>query len=189
MPYTITVPQNAEPGGHFGVVFFKATAQGASSGSLKVGTQVGMLVLIKIPGNHLEKGRILDFSVPAFLQGPPVPFEIKFENTGTVHFEPKGEMSIKNMFGKEVARVPLLGQVVLPTSIKTLKYTWNPQGFLFGRYSATATLFDGDGNALTSGTVGFWIVPVWYIVSFLVFLIALYLILRYLKRHVRVSLE
>ncbi len=57
IPYTIAAPRNAEPGGHFGVVFFKATRPG--TGSLKVGTQVGMLVLVAIPGNHLQKGNIL----------------------------------------------------------------------------------------------------------------------------------
>src|SRR5947209_6267020 len=65
--YTIKAPQNAEPGGHFGVAFFKATNANLAPSELKVGTQVGMLILVSIPGNHLEKGNILDFSAPKFI--------------------------------------------------------------------------------------------------------------------------
>ena len=100
IPYTIIAPANAEPGGHFGVVFFKATQPGAA-GSLKIGTQVGVLVLVAIPGNHLQKGKILDFAAPGFIQAGPVPFTIKFENTGTVHFEPKGVITITKCLGKK----------------------------------------------------------------------------------------
>jgi hypothetical protein len=189
IPYSIDVPIDAEPGGHFGAVFFKATQVGGTTGSLKVGTQVGMLVLIAIPGNHLEKGQILDFTAPAFLQSGPVPFSIQFENTGTVHFEPKGSIVITNMLGQKAAEVPLGGQVVLPTSVKLLRFDWAPVGFLFGRYGATATLYDGEGDALTASTIHFWVIPVWYVVGFLIALVVIYFVLRYLRRHLRIELK
>ena len=189
IPYTIVAPKNAEPGSHLGVILFKATPSGGESGSLKVGTQVGTLVLIAIPGNHLEKGNILDFTVPLFMQSGPVPFDIKFENTGTVHFEPKGSIVIRNMFGTKVAEVPITGEVALPTSVKDLRFYWNVGTFALGRYTASATIYDGDGNALTSKEVSFWIVPVWYILGFLVVVAAIYLLLRYIKRHVRLTLQ
>jgi hypothetical protein len=77
--YTIHAPANAEPGGHFGVAFFKAVP-GTATGSLRVGTQVGVLIFVTIPGNHLQKGVIRDFAVPAFVQGGPVPFTMNFEH-------------------------------------------------------------------------------------------------------------
>jgi hypothetical protein len=189
VPYTITAPKNAEPGSHLGVILFKATPAGVQVGSLKVGTQVGTLVLIAIPGNHLEKGNILDFTVPAFQQSGPVAFDIKFQNTGTVHFEPKGSIIIRNMFGTKVAEVPVTGEVVLPTSVKDLKFSWDAGTFAIGRYTAAATIYDGDGNALTTKSVSFWIVPVWYILGFLLVLVLIYLLLRYLKRHVKLTLQ
>jgi hypothetical protein len=36
--------------------------------------------------SHLQKGELLQFSGKRFVQGGPVPFQIRFENTGTVHF-------------------------------------------------------------------------------------------------------
>lgn len=189
IPYTINAPSNAEPGGHYGVVLFNATPKGGATGSLKVGTQVGMIVLIAIPGNHLEKGTILDFSAPAFLQHGPVPFSIKFQNTGTVHFEPKGSIVITNLLGQKAAEVPITGQVVLPTSIKNLSFQWNPSGFSIGRYKAVASVVDGEGNTLTSQEVGFWIVPVWYVLGFVVMLVLLYMVLRFVRKHVRISVK
>jgi hypothetical protein len=189
IPYTIAAPANAEPGGHYGVVLFNATPQGGATGSLKVGTQVGMIVLIAIPGSHLEKGNILSFTAPAFLQRGPVPFNIKFQNTGTVHFEPKGSIVITNLLGQKAGEVPITGQVVLPTSIKDLSFTWDANNFSIGRYQAVATVVDGDGNVLTSQAVSFWIVPVWYVLGFIAVLMLLYLLIRYLRKHVRISVK
>lgn len=188
IPFSIEPPANAEPGGHFGVVLFKSTPAGGTVGSLKVGTQVGMLVLITIPGSHLEKGTILSFTAPAFQQSGPIPFTLQFENTGTVHFEPKGEITISNMFGQLAGKVPVTGQVVLPTSIKDLGFSWEAGPFSIGQYRAVATLYDGEGNTLTSKEVQFWIVPVWYIVGFILTLVVIYFIFRYIKRHVRISI-
>jgi len=189
IPYTITAPINAEPGGHYGVMLFKATPAGTTTeGSLKVGTQVGMTVLISIPGNHLEKGNIIDFTAPGFVQHGPVPFSMTFQNTGTVHFEPKGSIVITNMLGQKAAEVPITGDVVLPTSIKKLNtFYWNSNIFNIGRFSAVASVKDGDGNVLTSKEVHFWIIPVWYVIAFIVGLFLIYLLLRFIRKHVRIS--
>ncbi|HUO50240.1 MAG TPA: hypothetical protein VMU25_01585 [Candidatus Paceibacterota bacterium] len=187
IPYTITAPQDAEPGGHFGAVFFKATGSGQSS--IKVGTQVGMLVLVAIPGSHTESGNILSFTAPAFLQQAPVPFTMKFQNTGTVFFEPRGTIDITDMFGRTVANLPIQGEVVLPTTIKTMEFDWNVSGFLLGKYTAVATIIDGEGNKMTTSAVSFWVVPVWYILAFLVVLIVIFFVLRFLKRRVKISVS
>ncbi len=189
VPYTITVPVNAEPGSHFGVAFFKATKVSELTSALKIGTQVGVLVFITVPGNHLQKGNILDFTAPRFQQYGPIPFIMKFENTGTVHFEPKGEISIKNMFGKEIAQVPIGGEVILPTGIKDLKFNWNVTGFLLGYYRAVANVRDGDGTLLSSKEVGFYVIPVWYILAFLIGLIIIFFIIRFLKKRLKISIS
>lgn len=185
--YTINAPANAEPGGHFGVVLFKATPHVEGGGSIQVGTQVGMLVLVAIPGSHTEAGRIVSFSAPVFLQTGPVPFTLNFENTGTVHFEPRGKITIRNMFGHEVANVPIEGVVVLPSSIKKMEFDWNVSGFLFGRYSAHADIVDGSGTTIATADTSFWVIPVWYTLAFVLVLIVIFLILRFIKRRVRIT--
>ena len=189
IPYTVRAPLNAEPGGHYGVLFFKASRLDANGGQLQVGTQVGILVLVTIPGNHLQKGKILDFKAPEFTQSAPVPFTIKFENTGTVHFEPKGKIIIKNIFGRKVAEVPVEGQVVLPTGIRDLTAEWDTTALLLGRYTAELSLLDGEGSVITAESVKFYVVPVWYIVEFIAGLILAYLALRYVRRKVKINIS
>jgi len=139
--YTIQAPPNAEPGSHFGVAFFRAT-EFKEGQQLKIGTRVGMLIFVTVPGNFLQKGNIIDFAAPRFLQKGPVDFDISFENTGTVHFEPKGEITITNLFGNEVGVVPVQGQAVLPTGSRILDATWVVSGFLLGKYTAVLSIKD-----------------------------------------------
>ncbi len=186
--YTITAPADAEPGSHFGVAFFKAVPPG-STGPLRIGTQVGVLIFVTIPGNHLQKGKILDFSAPSFVQGGPVNFTMKFENTGTVHFEPKGTITIRNMFGQVAGIVPIEGQVVLPTGIKDLTFTWQPKGIIMGGYTAAATVVDGEGEELTSSSISFYAAPIWYLLSFFITIIVIYVLIRFVRKRVSFSVS
>ncbi len=189
IPYTITAPDNAEPGSHFGVAFFKASELQEGDQQLKVSTQVGVLIFVTIPGSHLQKGKILDFSSPKFIQKGPVNFKIKFENTGTVHFEPKGSIKITNIFGKEVGEVPVQGQVVLPTGVRDLAAQWNAGSFLLGRYKAELSIIDGESNILTAESIAFYAFPVWYILGFLLTIAVLFFILKFLRSRLKISVS
>jgi hypothetical protein len=189
IPYTIDAPLNAEPGSHFGVAFFKATELGEEGKQLKVGTQVGMLIFVTIPGNFLQKGKILDFSSQKFVQKGPVNFKIKFENTGTVHFEPKGEIKITNIFGKEVGSIPVAGQAVLPTGVRDLDAQWNISGFLLGRYKAALSMTDGEGNELTADSISFYAFPIWYLLGFILSVIVLFYGLKFLRNRLNISVS
>lgn len=188
IPYTIVAPENAEPGSHFGVAFFKAVDQADADKQLKVGTQVGTLIFVTVPGNHLQKGDVLDFTGPGFAQKAPITFTTRFENTGTVHFEPKGSIRIRNLFGNTVTEVPVEGQVVLPTGIKDLRTTFETDDFLLGRYVATLQLFDGEGNELASKEHVFYVFPIWYGIAFLVVLALLFFLIRFLSTRVHISI-
>ena len=186
--YTIKAPANAEPGGHFGVALFKAT-EIKEGQQLKVGTQVGMLILVTVPGSRLEKGNVLDFSGPLFVKKSPINFTIKFENTGTVHFEPKGAITIANMFGKEIGSVVVGGQAVLPTGVRDLAASVNFDGVLLGRYTAVLKMFDGEGNELATRSIAFYAFPLWYVLTFFATIIVLFFGIRFLKKNVRISIS
>ena len=189
IPYTITAPANAEPGSHFGVMFFKAVNAADASSQIKVGTQVGVLVFVTVPGNYKMTGEIKDFKAPQFVQGKTVPFTLNFANTGTVHFEPKGSIVITSMFGSKVGEVPIEGEVVLPTGQKNMSFPWTVNGLLLGRYSAVATVFDGSGKALTSETIHFYAFPIWYIASFLALLLVLFFLIKIFKSKIKISIN
>ncbi len=186
--YTIKAPPDAEPGSHFGIAFFTAKEKD-ESGMLKIGTRLGMMIYVTVPGNFLQKGKILKFEGPVFVQGGPVNFKIKFENTGTVHFEPKGGIKITNIFGKEVGNVPIEGQTVLPTGIRDLAAQWNVSSFLLGRYRAEISIKDGEGNILTSDSVAFYAFPLWYLLIFIIAVVALFFGLKFLKKKIKISIR
>ncbi len=187
--YTIKAPASAEPGSHFGVLFFKATRAEDAESQIKVGTQVGVLVFVTIPGKFEQKGSITSFTAPSFIQTGPVPFELSFENTGTVHFEPKGSIDITNMFGSKIGSVAIEGYAVLPTGIKTMNFNWNVSGFLLGKYNAVATVYDVEGNVLSTNSASFWAVPVWYIVGFIVTLLVIFFVIRFIKTRLNFSVS
>lgn len=186
--YTIKAPSKAEPGGHFGVALFKASELPKGGQQLKVGTQVGVLVLVTVPGSRLEKGRVLDFSGLKFVKKSPVDFVIKFENTGTVHFEPKGTITITNMLGKEIGSVGVGGQVVLPTGVKDLVASVHFNGVLVGRYAAHLKILDGEGNEIASESFAFYAFPLWYAIAFFVTVIVLFFGIRFLRKNVKISI-
>ncbi|MFA6495478.1 MAG: hypothetical protein WCV87_03960 [Candidatus Paceibacterota bacterium] len=189
IPYTIKAPLDAEPGGHYAALFFKANKMGEGQ-QLNVGTQVAILVLITIPGNHLQKGRVLDFHTKKnFYAESPIDFSIRFENTGTVHFEPKGSIVIKNMIGRTVAEVPVEGSIVLPRGIREMPIVWNYAGMLIGRYTATINIVGPEGDNLGNGAVSFYAAPLWYLAEFFASIIIIYFVLRFLKRKVKITIN
>ncbi len=187
--YSIKTPKDAEPGSHFGVVFFKATNLSDINTSIQVGTQVGVLVFVTIPGKFEQKGKITDLTAPAFVQHGPVNFSMSFENTGTVYFEPKGTIEIKSMFGTKIGAVPIEGYAVLPTGLKKMNFPWNVSGLLVGKYTATASIYDVDGNMISSVTTSFWAFPVWYLVGFVIVLLVLYFVFRFLRKKVNFNIS
>lgn len=169
---TINVPRNAEPGGLYGSVLVDTVAVDAVPGD-GMGTapqsaiiaRIGTLFFVTIPGAVERSGSLIDFTtVPeqTFFQSGPVNFGIYFENTGTMHLAPYGEVSIRNMMGDEVGNVALEPWFVLPQSKRLREVTWNRE-LLFGRYVATVQVNRGYDDIIDTESFTFWVLP-WKIV-------------------------
>ncbi|GAG54871.1 unnamed protein product, partial [marine sediment metagenome] len=171
--YEIKVPENAEPGGHYGVVFF-ATQPPEISGDLNqvaIASMIGSLQLVKVPGEIIEQGNLKEFSTSKFFLKPPVDFVVRITNLGNVHFKPFGEAVIKNWRGKEVGEVVVNESKgnVLPESTRKFEQRWEPEIKAFykipiGRFKADLSLVYGDSKKALSGEVIFWIIPLWLII-------------------------
>ena len=120
IPFTITVPENAEPGGKYGTMFF---APPAGEGQLSVVQKIGSLILVRVSGEIVEEGQLDTFGAyPANLPGeeipntssdfffekPPVDFAVRYENTGNVQVKPQGKIEIFNTFGGQVTPAGVL---------------------------------------------------------------------------------
>jgi len=155
--FTINIPIDAEPGGHYGSVLASISAA-PSGGGVAVVQKVGSLILISVAGEVEEIVRIAEFSVPNFSQYGPVTILSRFENTGTIHVKPRGFILIENIFGKEIAQLDLPQKNVLPRSIRRIEVPWGDR-FMFGKYEATLTAIYGSTNEPLSAITTFWIIP------------------------------
>jgi len=204
IPFTVTIPSNAEPGGHYAAILVGTQPlAGTTTGTqLKVSSYVSSLLFVRVKGDVIETGRIRDFTPDQSLyQTPKANFVLRFENTGNTHLQPQGDVTIYNMWGKERGKV-LINQDsnfgnVLPKTIRRFEFSWEGEQSVFdiGRYSAIVTLtFGQDEKKNISATAYFWVVPVVPVAitlgTFIVFILLLaWFIRRYIRRALMLERE
>ncbi|MFA5130571.1 MAG: DUF916 domain-containing protein [Patescibacteria group bacterium] len=197
--FEINVPTNAEPGGHYAAIFSThggSNAAGASSVGLS--EQVGVLLLVRVPGDVREQASVESFRMAGgtVLDHLPANFDLRLRNSGSVHFRPTGSIVVKNMLGNTVARFDANPNhsAVLPNSVRRIETDWEKapmisdkgfwnqtknewNNFALGKYTATAEMLYGSKNvALTATPVTFWVWP-WRLMMLAVVGIIVFMIL------------
>jgi len=189
--YTLDVPANAEPGGHYATLFYSTTPElEKNRTNVGIAAKTGIIFLVKVAGDVKEDATIESFTVNRrLISSLPAMMSLRIRNNGTVHFRPEGTLTIRNMWGGIVAKVPAnpKNSAVLPTSIRRLDTWWikdvealdcfkeghkiECNGFWFGlqnewknfalgRYVATVDVKYGSKNVpLEPRTVSFWVIP------------------------------
>jgi hypothetical protein len=202
--FTINVPGDAEPGGHFaGILWTFGGAPSDDGQAVGVIAETGTLVLVRVAGEVREEGRIAEFSTDkTSYPHLPVNFGIRFENTGNVHVKPAGVIEIRNMWGKKVATLTVNETLanVLPNSIRKLDTIWQKnevlpdasewqkerENFAWGRYTATVILNYGVNGKTVTAKEAFmvfpWMVTLLYIVLLIVVIFLLTLIVKRYNR-------
>ena len=170
IPVMITVPPNITPGGYYGSVLVSTVrAPGSTEGNVPTSpiiARVGSLFFIRVTGEaevQAEVQSITTMDNKWWYEEGPIDFGILTENTGTVHVNPYGEVSITNMFGEEVGFLQMEPWYVLPKSLRIREFTWDRE-FLLGRYTATAQINRGYDDIVDEVSVSFWVLP-WKIVG------------------------
>lgn len=201
IPFSIKIPQNAEPGGHFAAIFWGTAPPQptAGGGNVSIGGKVGILILLRVSGEVEGKGGLLEFAAQdgkRIFISLPIEFIWRFRNDGGNRVEPQGEITIKNTFGVTTAKLPAnkgLGGV-LPASVRKFSVPWLTQGteataekeetgffaavksqwseFHFGWYRAHLNLQYADGDeAQAKSSFSFWIIP-WQLLSIIFIVLA-----------------
>ncbi|MBI4336596.1 MAG: hypothetical protein HY683_02030 [Chloroflexi bacterium] len=122
----VTVPQDAQPGGHYGSVVFSSApvALAAGTGRFSGGTGVGarlaapFLLTVRGPGLSLQ-GDVTQVT-PLAVGNDRLGFLVEVRNSGNVHLIPKGEVVLRDSQGTEVGRLTLPeGTPLLPGVTRT----------------------------------------------------------------------
>jgi hypothetical protein len=182
IPVTISIPANAEPGGFYGSVLVsteRAPEDNIESSRSPVIARIGSLFFLTVGGDVKRSGVVKGIEPLGnkhwFNQGP-ITFGILYENTGSVHVNPYGELRIRNIFGEEVGFVELEPWFVLPKSLRNREITWSRE-FLLGRYTATAYINRGYDDVIDEVRTSFWVVPwIWLAGGFLSLFILIFLL-------------
>jgi hypothetical protein len=177
IPFSINVPKNAEPGGHYASILVSSGGAAPSGGSgASVTSRVGSLILLRVTGNITEDAGVETFSTSKrTYQTSPIDFELRIKNNGNNHIKPAGTIVITNIFGQKVTEVPLDGRNVLPGAIRKMSTQWRFSNFLVNRYTATLVASYGQQNKPVSASTTFYVVPriALYVLGALVLLVIL----------------
>lgn len=191
IPVTITIPPDADPGGLYGSILVDTVAvdakEGDTSGAVPqsaIIARIGTLFFITIPGSVEKAGNVKNFGTIAeksFYQSGPINFGILFENTGSIHLAPYGELRITNMFDQEIGYLELEPWFVLPGSVRLREISWTRE-FLFGRYTATVLVNRSYDDIVDKMSFSFWVLP-WKIMlgSFTVLFFVLFIIRAFFR--------
>ncbi len=194
IPVTISIPPDAEPGGKYGGVFITTVRNegvgvedGMPGARSPVIARIGVLFFVTVPGDITYEGKLTSLGLirqPWWYEKGPIEFGVSYENTGSVHLNPYGEVRITNMFGEEVGFLELSPWFVLPRSLRTREISWDRE-FLLGRYTATALINRGyqDEDVIDEYSVTFWVLP-WKIVgsTFAVIFVLVFLLRTFFRR-------
>lgn len=194
--FFVDVPEDAAPGGHFAAILISTEPPQETGVPLALVTTqtVAALFFARIEGNVIEDASIREFSVlDRSIELPEAEFSLRFENKGNVHLQPKGDIVITNMWGKERGVIPINHNThfgnVLPASIRDFRFSWKGENSLtdIGRYKAVAALAYGeDGVKSVSSITYFWIIPVkGALITLGTLLIFIYAISWMIRRYVR----
>jgi hypothetical protein len=170
VPFLVEVPNDAPPGGHFAAILVTTQPSTQDSGSLAVVTSqsVTSLFFVRIEGDVIENADIREFRVlERFAEKPEAEFSLRFENKGNVHLQPRGDIIITNMWGRERGIIPINHKShygnVLPQSVRDFRFTWKGEQSIteIGRYKAIATLGYGANETQSVSSISyFWVIPV-----------------------------
>jgi hypothetical protein len=157
IPFTLRIPSDAPPGGHFAVMWWGTGNPNAPEG-LSIVTRAGILVYLRVSGDIQESASFAQFSSgKKFFIAGPINFSANVKNSGNVAITPKGRIAISNIFGVEKASVPFNpnGAIVLPGNTKHIASAWSFGSWLWGPYKASAQVTYGEGEETTEA--GTWV--------------------------------
>lgn len=208
VPFTISVPQGAEAGGHFAAIFWSSNPN--EPGQVSIGAKIGTLVLLTVSGDITEEGKVMDFSTKdgqKKFDALPVGFTYRFQNGGNDRIKPEGLLVVKNMFGMTTKNLPA-NQVegnVLPKSIRRFEVVWQSDSdksltladaekisnesffetitrqwnnFALGKYTAYLDISYGAKNQKTSAMYSFFVFPWQLLLTLGLLLMLVFFLLR-----------
>ncbi len=138
VPYTIRVPNDTAPGGHYGVIFAETQPQGESEGNAVVRKKrVGAIVYATVKGTFKTEGSAETANIPFFQTRPPLSTSQRITNSGNSDFDAVSTINVYDAFGgKKYQETKTF--TILPDTVRKLQMNWENAAW-FGLYRAEVT--------------------------------------------------
>jgi len=135
VPYTIAVPADAAPGGHYSVIFAETEVSEEDSGQIARKKRVGTIVYATVNGDYILSGEQIDARIDWLQLGGPITASLTVENDGNSDFIMTDKIQVKNVLGGTVYENS--GErVVLPKTTRDVAMTWT-NGPIMGLYNVS----------------------------------------------------
>jgi len=166
LPVTINIPADSRPGGLYGAIAFssKDVTQEKIIDNEKVAIvpRVAYIYMIKVKGPVNEDGSLKELSTTKkYYEKGPVIINYIVENNGNIHLSPYGEITIKNIIGREIEKIKIDPFFTIPDSLRKNSISFNRK-FMFGRYAVSINLNRGyleKDDVVDTKTIYFWVIP------------------------------
>lgn len=176
---------------YFSVVFVSANTSAIESNSSVNQIGIAANVLLSVGPKQIPRATLEEFSAKIFHEKGPVPFTVRIKNEGAHFIKPKGEISIKNMFGQSIGKLDLFSANVLSDSIRAIPNKnsfdfkhpialWR-ESFLLGLYTATLNISMSDEGPTFTKVVRFFAFPFQILIIIVLITIAAIVVKNRLK--------
>ena len=106
IPYTITVPEDAKPGGHYATVFVEQKNDEEDPNAIQTVTRIGSLFILRVEAEGVNESiNIEEVEVSFETEGEnekKLILDVYLKNSGNVHLVPGGKISLLSPEGETV---------------------------------------------------------------------------------------
>lgn len=129
IPYTLRIPADAAPGGHYGVLFAETQPTEADGTQILRKKRIGTVLQMTVNGDYITAGKTTDTMIDWIQFSPPLTAIARIENTGNVDFKATTIMRAKDVFGNTKYQAAS-ENTVYPKTIRDVKPAWDKAPWL-----------------------------------------------------------
>lgn len=179
----LDVPQDARPGGRYVAIYFEPSGTFGQpvTGEQKdsaITPRIASLVYIRVNGEITENALITRLFSPSFSEYGPIKVKTEILNRGDYHINPRGIITVTNMFGGIVDQSSIAQQNIFPDVTRSYDNAIGPK-WMWGRYKVEFAGSYGEKAKSLSQFIYVWVFP-WKVVT--VIILALFVLFLFLKR-------
>lgn len=158
VPFTLTVPKNASPGGHYASLFFEVQPNKDDTGVIRK-HRIGIIIYVDVQGNTIKKGSVEKSTVPFYQPNAPLSASVLLKNEGNVDFQSTNTMIVKDIFGHILYQNDW-NHYILPSTTRKIPLQWTSSPWIGLYHVQIKTSLLQTTKSASSWVV---VVPIWLI--------------------------